>query len=101
MALSGYSTREPRPEPKQELPLRRRVNKTSDAADDLALLFDYGRQRGWLTSTVSSRALAIWWYGAALGWYLAESNDAFDADEWADIMLDVLPYLAFGQRRTD
>jgi AcrR family transcriptional regulator len=72
----------------------------TDAADDLAVLFDVGRERGWVTATVSSRALAIWWYGALLSRYLAESNDAFDDAEWAAIMVDVMPYIAFGDTRT-
>lgn len=71
----------------------------SDAADDLAVMFDVGRERGWVTATVSSRALAIWWYGALLSRYLTESNDAFDDAEWAAIMEDVMPYLAFGEGR--
>jgi hypothetical protein len=68
----------------------------TQAAHDLAELVDVGRERGWVTESISSMAMAVWWYGTLLGRYLVETNDAFDVAEWHAIMVKVVLHLVLG-----
>lgn len=67
-----------------------------ETANDLSVLFDIGRSRGWVTLPVPSQSIAVWWHGTLLGRYLAESNDALSTDDWDTIMVTAALHLLFG-----
>jgi AcrR family transcriptional regulator len=68
-----------------------------EAACDLARMVEVGRTRGWVTETLSSETMAIWWYGTLMGRHLVETNPAFDAGEWDRAMMKVVTHLVLGE----
>ena len=81
--------------------LRKVVNEIAqESATDLARIVDFGRARGWVTETLSSQTMAIWWYGTLLGRHLVETNPAFDPAEWDAAMVKVITHLVLGDPTT-
>ncbi len=64
---------------------------------DLAVLFEIGRDRGWVNEGIPFTSIAVWWHGTLVGRYLVENNPAFDLQDWDDIMLSTSLHLLFGE----
>lgn len=67
-----------------------------ETARELAVLFEIGRERGWVTTPIPSTSIAMWWYGSLLGRYVVEVNEALSTEDWDDIMVKTGMHLLFG-----
>lgn len=69
----------------------------SQAVAEFEWVFQYARERGWITTRFDLGIVSRWWFGVILGRHLVDDVlDEHDSEQWTEITIEAVEHIIYG-----